>query len=132
MRPGPMILVVVAGGALRGQELVLGPFEGAETQHTRIAIGEGVCGTAIAQDSDQRVADVRDIDNYLACSPTTRSELVVLIRSHGRVIGQLDVDADEVDAFTENDHCILRAVADGLGAVIEPPKAPVAGDLATE
>lgn len=117
---------------LRGEELVLGPFEGEETQHTRIPVGKGVCGTAIAQDADQRIGDVRAVDNYLACSAAVRSELVVLIRSHGGVVGQIDLDAEAVDAFSEDDHCILRAVADALGAVVEQPRAPVGDDLATE
>ncbi len=120
---------------LRGQELVLGPYDGPATEHTRIPVGTGVCGTAIAEDEDQRIEDVRAVDNYLACSAETRSELVVLIRSQDRVVGQLDLDSNEVGAFTEDDHCIIKAVADSLGAVMEPPHVPVAGgegDLAAE
>ena len=103
---------------LRKQELVLGPFEGPETEHARIPVGTGVCGTAAATDRDQRVDDVRELDNYLACSNATRSELVVLIRSQGRVIGQIDLDADEVGAFSENDYCVVRTVADGFGGLL--------------
>jgi L-methionine (R)-S-oxide reductase len=105
---------------LRRNELVLGPYEGAATEHERIPIGQGVCGTAVATDTDQVVRDVRDVENYLACSADVRSEVVVLIRSHGRVIGQLDLDANEVDAFSRDDYCVLRTVADGFGGLLAP------------
>ncbi|MHB1327526.1 MAG: GAF domain-containing protein, partial [Gemmatimonadales bacterium] len=65
---------------LHGQELVLEAFSGRETDHTRIPVGKGVCGTAVATGRDQNVPDVRAIGNYLACNLETRSELVVLIR----------------------------------------------------
>jgi L-methionine (R)-S-oxide reductase len=103
---------------LRGEELQLGPYEGPPTEHERIPVGRGVCGTAVAENKDQIVGDVRQREEYIACSPTTRSELVVLIRSMGRVIGQIDLDADAVDAFDATDLCILRAVADGFGGLV--------------
>ena len=106
---------------LRRGELVLGPYDGPPTKHDRIPIGEGICGTAIATEEDQIVGDVREVDNYLTCSPLVRSELVVLIRSHGRVIGQIDVDANEVDALGRDDYCVLRTVADGFGGLLAPP-----------
>ncbi len=100
---------------LEGDALVLGPFVGPPTEHVRIPVGVGVCGTAVAEDADQVVPDVRARPNYLACSVSTRSEIVVLIRSKGRVAGQLDLDADRVAAFSPADHAYLRAVADALG-----------------
>jgi L-methionine (R)-S-oxide reductase len=62
--------------------LVVGPFAGSDEppEHSRIEVGDGVCGTAVAEDKNQLVEDVRELDNYLACSLSTRSELVVLIR----------------------------------------------------
>jgi L-methionine (R)-S-oxide reductase len=62
--------------------LVVGPFAGSDEppEHSRIEVGYGVCGTAVAEDKNQLVEDVRELDNYLACSLSTRSELVVLIR----------------------------------------------------
>lgn len=105
---------------LRGQELVLGPFRGTETEHTRIPVGTGVCGTAIVEDEDQLIDDVREVDNYLACSADVKSELVVLIRSRGIVVGQIDIDGTAVAAFDEDDLCVVRAVADGFGGLIEP------------
>ena len=61
---------------LQGNELVLEAFSGRETDHTRIPVGVGVCGTAVASKQDQNVPDVRAIENYLACNVWTRSELV--------------------------------------------------------
>ena len=65
---------------LQGEELVLEAFAGRETDHTRIPVGKGVCGTAVATGRDQNVPDVRAVENYIACNTWTRSELVVLIR----------------------------------------------------
>jgi L-methionine (R)-S-oxide reductase len=103
---------------LDGDELVLGPFVGPETEHVRIPVGKGICGTAILEDDDQRIPDVREVQNYLACSATTRSELVVLIRCMGKVVGQIDLDADSVDAFSQTDHSVVRAAADALGGIL--------------
>jgi len=110
---------------LQGRELVLGPYVGPATEHKRIPVGQGVCGTAIAEDEDQRVDDVRKRPNYLACSASVRSEIVVLIRSAGRVIGQFDLDSEQVGGFSDDDHCVLRAVAASLGGLLaSPPKFP--------
>src|SRR5207253_2097719 len=70
---------------LHGDELVLEAFSGRETAHTRIPVGRGVCGTAVATGQDQNVADVAAVGDYLACNVETKSELVVLIR-RGRTI----------------------------------------------
>ncbi len=99
---------VVQGGMLH-----LGPFVGAPTEHTIIPIGRGVCGTAAATGQNQVVADVRTLDNYLACSLETRSEIVVLVRDPqtGAIRGQIDADGHEVGAFDETDEMLLEAVA---------------------
>jgi len=104
---------------LEGDVLTLGPYFGPETEHVRIPVGVGVCGTAIAEGKDQVVPDVRTRENYLACSTTTRSEIVVLIRSHGKIQGQIDVDSDQVNAFSEDDLGFLRMVAGALGSLLE-------------
>jgi L-methionine (R)-S-oxide reductase len=98
--------------------LVIGPFAGSDEmpEHSRIEVGDGVCGTAVAEDRNQLVEDVRELDNYLACSLSTRSELVVLIRDGGRVVGQFDIDSDERGAFTEEDEALL----DELAKVVAP------------
>ncbi len=103
---------------LHGDTLELGPYVGPPTEHTRIPVGTGVCGTAVAEDKDQVVPDVRVRTNYLACSARTRSEIVVLIRSHGKVVGQLDLDSDQVDAFGKDDHGFLRLVAGAMGNLL--------------
>ena len=100
--------------------LTLHNYVGESTDHTRIAVGHGVCGTAVAEDRDINVPDVRALDNYIACSLGTRSELVVLIRDpiSGQVYGQLDLDSDREAAFSESDEVELRKIADWLGRII--------------
>jgi GAF domain-containing protein len=103
---------------LHGDELVLEAFAGRETDHTRIAVGKGVCGTAVATGEDQNVPDVRAVSNYIACNTWTRSELVVLIRRGGTILGQIDVDSDEPDPFTEDEVAACRKVADALAVLL--------------
>jgi GAF domain-containing protein len=103
---------------LHGDELVLEAFAGRETEHTRIAVGQGVCGTAVATGRDQNVADVRAVGNYLACNLETKSELVVLIRRGGTILGQLDVDSDVAAGFTSEHHHAVKVVADALAVLL--------------
>lgn len=95
---------------LEGDELVLDEYVGAATDHTRIPIGRGVCGTAVAEGCNQVVPDVLELENYLACSVTTRSEIVVLIRREGSVLGQIDIDGHRVGQFDETDEAMLEAI----------------------
>jgi len=91
---------------------------GAESEHTRIRVGQGVCGTAVAENADQNVPDVRALDNYLACSLETRSELVVLIRdSKGKILGQIDIDSHTPGAFGPTEEEAVKNVADELGVL---------------
>jgi GAF domain-containing protein len=94
--------------------LVVGPFAGSDEppEHSRIEIGAGVCGTAVAENKNQIVRDVRELENYLACSSHTRSELVVLIHHKGEIVGQFDIDSDTVGAFTRKDERLLEVLAD--------------------
>ena len=87
--------------------LVLGPRT-APADHSRIGIGEGVCGTAVSEDRNQIVEDVREVENYLACSLHTRSEIVVLIRDDDKIVGEFDIDSDTVGAFTHEDEALLE------------------------
>ncbi len=96
---------------LEGDTLVLGPYRGAATEHVRIPVGRGICGTAVAQGKNLVVDDVTKVENYLACSSETRSEIVVLIRKGGVVVGQIDVDGDQVAAFGAEDEKLLEGVA---------------------
>ena len=103
---------------LRGPELVLEAFAGRETEHTNIAVGHGVCGTAVATGQDQNVPDVRAVTNYIACNTWTRSELVVLIRRGSTILGQIDVDSDHPDPFTPEEEAAVRKVADALAILL--------------
>lgn len=103
---------------LHGQELKLEAFAGRETDHTRIAVGTGVCGTAVAEQRDQNVGDVSAIGNYLACNVFTKSELVVLIRRGDHIIGQLDIDSDVPNGFGERGHAEVKEVADALAVLL--------------
>jgi GAF domain-containing protein len=103
---------------LNDDTLELGPFVGAPTEHTRIKVGVGVCGTAIARNTDLNVPDVHRLDNYLACSVETRSELVVLIRDpKGLVVGQIDIDSHTESAFGSAEERLVKQVADELGSL---------------
>jgi len=99
---------------LEGEALALDEFVGAATDHTRIEVGVGVCGTAVAEDRNQVVDDVRQLSNYLACSIQTRSEIVVLIRRGDKVLGQIDIDGHEVGAFDKSDESFLERMAEIL------------------
>jgi L-methionine (R)-S-oxide reductase len=103
---------------LRGDELALEAFSGRETEHTRIAVGHGVCGTAVATGEDQNVGDVHERQNYIACNVFTRSELVVLIRRGTHILGQIDVDSDVPDPFTADEERAVRQIADALAVLL--------------
>lgn len=96
---------------LEGNTLVLDEYVGAETDHTHIPVGRGVCGTAVAEDRNQVIDDVRELDNYLACSTRTRSEIVVLIRDGEKVLGQIDIDGHTVGAFDASDEALLEELS---------------------
>ncbi|HKQ60791.1 MAG TPA: GAF domain-containing protein [Candidatus Polarisedimenticolaceae bacterium] len=94
--------------------LRLGPFIGAPTDHVFIAVGRGVCGTAVAEKRNIVVPDVTKVSNYLACSAATKAELVVLIRRGERIFAQIDIDSHEYDAFDEAAVRQVEQVADLL------------------
>jgi GAF domain-containing protein len=103
---------------LQGDDLVLEAYAGRETEHTRIPVGRGVCGAAVATGQDQNVPDVAAVGNYLACNLDTRSELVVLIRRGETILGQLDVDSDVPAGFTDGHHRVVKEVADALAVLL--------------
>ncbi len=111
---------------LKGHTLVLGPYAGEPAQE-EIEIGQGVCGTAVAEDQNQIVGDVSTLDNYIACSPKTRSEIVVLIKDKDRILGQLDIDSDTANIFNDQDEELLKQVAQLLSKkIIDEAKQPPA------
>jgi L-methionine (R)-S-oxide reductase len=96
---------------LEGNELVLGPFEGKPSPHTRIPLGRGICGAAATEKETIIVDDVHADARYLACSIETKSEIVVPIMQDGEVLGELDIDSDRPAAFGQADRDLLEAVA---------------------
>lgn len=103
---------------VHGADLVLEAHAGRDTEHVRIAVGVGVCGTAVAQRQDQNVPDVGAVGNYLACNVYTKSELVVLIRRGDHILGQIDIDSDIPNGFGEQEHADVKAVADALAVLL--------------
>ena len=87
---------------LRGDELVLGPFQG-KPACVRLVPGSGVCGTAAATRRTQRIADVHQFDGHVACDADSRSELVVPLICNGELLGVLDIDSPTPDRFSETD-----------------------------
>ncbi len=94
--------------------LRLGPFVGEPTDHVFIAVGHGVCGTEVAEKCNQNIPDVSRATNYLACSATARSELVVLIRRNDTIYAQLDIDSHELNAFDPASVRAVEQIADCL------------------
>jgi len=101
---------------LEDGELVLGPFVGKPTPHTRIPLNKGICGAAASSGKTVIVDDVNADPRYLACSLETRSEIVVPIMRDRRVLGEIDIDSDKPAAFTHQDRELLEAVAEILAA----------------
>ena len=97
--------------------LRLGPFIGAPTEHVFIGVGQGVCGTAVAERRNMNIPDVSRTPNYLACSSDTRSELVVLIRRGDVIYAQIDIDSHELAAFDEPAVAQVERVADRLASL---------------
>ena len=98
--------------AVQGKDLVLDAWAGpAATEHTRIPIGKGVCGFAAKAGRTEIVSDVSKDPRYLQCFMSTKSEIVVPITGQGAVIGEIDIDSDQLDAFSSLDREFLEAVA---------------------
>ncbi len=91
-------------------ELKLGPYAGAPTDHTIIPFGKGICGQVAVSNENFVVPDVNAQDNYIACSITVKSEIVVPLFVNGENIGQIDIDSNTTDPFTEEDERFLEYV----------------------
>ena len=98
--------------------LLVGPFQG-RPACIRIEIGKGVCGTAVKEEKIQRVADVHAFPGHIACDAASRSEIVLPIRSGGRIVGVLDIDSPEAERFSEEDEKGLAQLADLIGARVD-------------
>jgi GAF domain-containing protein len=106
----------------KGDELVLGPYVGKPSPHTRIPLGRGICGAAASEKSTIIVDDVNADPRYLACSLETKSEIVVPIMLHGDVLGEIDVDSDRPAAFGDADRKLLERIAALLAPRVRRPK----------
>jgi L-methionine (R)-S-oxide reductase len=99
--------------------LVLGPFRGAPTEHTRIPVTQGICGAAVAQGETVIVEDVFSDPRYLSCSIDTRSEIVVPIMAGGKIVGEIDIDSHTINAFGPADRRFLEECAAVFGQFLE-------------
>jgi L-methionine (R)-S-oxide reductase len=99
--------------------LVLGPFEGAPTPHTRIPLDKGICGAAASSGRTVVVDDVAADPRYLACSLETRSEIVAPVFVRGEVVGELDIDSHAAAAFAGEDRRLVERCAALLGRYLE-------------
>jgi len=102
--------------ALKGDMLHLDAYVGAATDHTEIPVGRGVCGSAVSENRNKVIADVREEENYLACSLETRSEIVVLIKKGETILGQIDIDGHVVDRFRREEEEFLSEMAEVLAS----------------
>mgnify|MGYP000935015848 CR=1 FL=1 len=104
---------------LRGDELYLGPFQG-KPACTRIQVGKGVCGTAVAEANTQRVDDVHAFPGHIVCDSASNSELVVLLRKEdGAIVGLLDIDSPQPARFTQRDAAEMERAAEIVSQSID-------------
>jgi GAF domain-containing protein len=102
-----------------GNILVLGPFKGTMTPHTRIPLNQGLCGAAASSGMTFVINDVAKDPRYLACSLETKSEMVVPVFVHGKVVGELDIDSHFLAAFRLSDRKLCEHAAAVLGKFLE-------------
>lgn len=100
------------------EELKLGPYAGEATDHTIIPFGKGICGQVAVNNENFVVPDVKGQDNYIACSITVKSEIVVPLFVNGENIGQIDIDSNTLDPFSEEDERFLEFVNERVAEII--------------
>ncbi|MBN1487609.1 MAG: GAF domain-containing protein [Anaerolineae bacterium] len=93
------------------QVLVLGPFAGAPTEHTKISFGQGICGQAAETENTFIIQDVSLETNYLSCSPDVKSEIVIPLFKGDQVVGELDIDSHLISPFTDQDQEFLEHIS---------------------
>ena len=99
-------------------ELVLGPYVGAATDHTVIPFGKGICGQVALSNETFVVPDVMEQSNYLSCSIDTKSEIVVPIIKDGKNIGQIDIDSHQINPFTDTDKELLEWLCNEVAKIL--------------
>ena len=100
------------------EELILGPYVGAPTDHSVIPFGKGICGQVAVSNENFVVPDVSAQDNYIACSITVKSEIVIPIFVNGENIGQIDIDSNTPDPFTAEDERFLEFVCAEVAKIL--------------
>ncbi len=100
------------------RELVLGPYVGAPTEHTRIPFGKGICGQAADTETTFIIQDVAQESNYLSCSPDVRAEIVVPVMRENTVLGELDIDSHALAPFSREDHLFLEAICAAVAPLL--------------
>lgn len=100
------------------EELKLGPYAGTPTDHTIIPFGKGICGQVAVSNANFVVPDVAAQDNYIACSITVKSEIVVPLFVDGENIGQIDIDSNTIDPFTDKDERFLEFVTAEVAKIL--------------
>ncbi|WP_126653986.1 GAF domain-containing protein [Chryseobacterium aureum] len=99
-------------------ELILGPYVGAPTDHTIIPYGKGICGQVAVSNETFVVPDVNEESNYLSCSIDTKAEIVVPIFKDGKNIGQIDIDSHTIDPFTKEDRELLEWLCNEVSKIL--------------
>ncbi|WP_282136525.1 GAF domain-containing protein [Seonamhaeicola maritimus] len=100
------------------EELILGPYIGEPTDHTVIPFGKGICGQVAVSNENFVVPDVSAQDNYIACSITVKAEIVIPIFVNGENIGQIDIDSNTPDPFSEADERFLEFVCEKVAGIL--------------
>lgn len=94
------------------RELVLGPFNGDPTEHTRIPFGKGICGQSADTEETFVVQDVSEADNYLSCSADTKAEIVAPVMKQGSFVGELDIDSHTKNSITKDHRALVEKICD--------------------
>lgn len=104
----------------KGDEKVLelAQYSGTPTDHTIIPFGKGICGQVAVSNQNFVVPDVKAQDNYIACSLTVKSEIVIPVFVNGKNIGQIDIDSETLNPFTEKDERFLEWVCSEVGKIL--------------
>ena len=100
------------------KELILGPYAGTPTEHTTIPFGKGICGQVAVSNQNFVVPDVQAQDNYIACSLTVKSEIVIPIFVNGENIGQIDIDSKTLNPFTKADEVFLEFICTKVDSML--------------
>ncbi len=101
------------------EELILGPYTGAETDHTIIPFGKGICGQVAVSNKSFVVPNVHEQDNYLSCSIDTKAEIVVPIIKNGKNVGQIDIDSHTLNPFTDEDLEMLEWLCNEIAEILD-------------